>query len=260
LISDHTPYQKVLKRTITPEDYRLITDEYGNRIAEFDFSGMPADTKIQVQIEYQISVNGLEYDLSSCEGDLPDFFTSPELHIESNNPQIVELASELSAGEPSACDQTRAFYDYVGDELVYSYNGDNWGSQAALGEMGADCTEYASLMMALSRAIGIPARYSEGLFISDSDEEDQALARTEHAWLDVYLPDIGWTPMDPTLGRSSITRQDYYAAMPPNHIIVSRGRSPSTLRGSSYFSHIYWPGNSARIVIKDFGWTITEIK
>lgn len=257
LISDIDPYQQVIKRVITPRDYQVVTDEYGNQIAEFDFSKMPPGSEIEVQIDYEIRLNSLEYDLSNCTGELPDFFISPELHVESNNPQIIHLAGELTEGRGSPCEQIRAFYDYIGDTLLYSYNGNNWGAQAALGEMGADCTEYSSLMMALSRASGIPALYIEGLYTSGQD--NRALARTEHAWLEVYLPNIGWTPMDPTLGRSSISREDYFAALPANHIIVSRGRNPSTLRGSSYFSHIYWPGDSTVIKVEDFEWHISKI-
>ena len=149
----------------------------------------------------------------------------------------------------------RAFYDHVGNELVYSYNGQDWGAQAALGEMGADCTEYASLMMALSRAVGIPARYLEGLWAGgETGKED---ARTEHAWLEVYLPGVGWVPMDPTLGRSSIGREEYFAYLPPDHIVVTVGRNPSTLRGASYFSHLYWPGKSTEIRVEGFEWEIT---
>jgi transglutaminase-like putative cysteine protease len=258
LIRDIDPYQKVTKRTISPGDYRVVIDEYGNHIAEFDFSEMPPGIEIEVLIDYEISVNNLTYDLSQCVGELPDFFTSPELHIESHNPQIINLASELSAGKQSACDQSRAFYDFIGDKLVYSYNGKNWGAQAALGPMGADCTEYASLMMALSRASGIPARYLEGLYYNPGNGSN--LARTEHAWFEVYLPGIGWTPMDPTLGRTSITREDFFAKMTPDHIIVSRGRNPSVLRGSSYFTHIYWPGDSTVIKVKDFEWKISKIE
>ncbi|MGW8249059.1 MAG: transglutaminase-like domain-containing protein [Anaerolineales bacterium] len=255
LIGDVYPYQKVSKLTITPDNYRIFTDEYGNQIAEFDFSHMPAGSQIQVKIEYRVSVNRLAYDLSDCVGELLDRFTQPELHIESNNPQIVALAEQLSDGKHTTCEQVRAFYDYIGENLVYSYNGNNWGAQAALGEMGSDCTEYASLMIALSRAAGIPARYMEGIL--SPGETSEALARTEHAWLEVYLPGAGWTPMDPTLGRSSIFREQYFAAYEPDHIIVSRGRHPSALRGASYYSHLYWPGNSTAIKVQDFGWSIT---
>ena len=53
-------------------------------------------------------------------------FTQPEIHIESVNPQIMTLAEDLSRDTPSICQQVRLFYDYIGDELVYTYNGKNW--------------------------------------------------------------------------------------------------------------------------------------
>ncbi len=121
---------------ITPEDYTPVTDEYGNRYAEFDFSDHPAGTSKMVQIDYRLVVNALEYDLSACQGELPDEFTGPELHIESANPQIMALASELAQGKADPCQQVRAFYNYIGDTLIYTYNGENWGAQAALGLHG----------------------------------------------------------------------------------------------------------------------------
>ena len=258
LISDVFPYQKVVNMEIKPTNYEIFSDEYGNSIVEFDFSEIQPDSEILIQIDYRVNVNHLTYDLSDCFGELPNSDTSPELHIESLNPQILALSESLSNGKDTVCEQVRAFYDYIGNELVYSYNGGDWGAQAALGEMGADCTEYASLMVALSRANKIPARYIVGLYVNSAGE--YALARLEHAWLDVHLPGIGWTPMDPTLGRSSITRDIYFASLPPDHIIVSRGRNPSALRGGSYWTHLYWPGNSANIRIENAEWVISPVK
>jgi len=57
------------------------------------------------------------------------------------------LAGKLSQGKSSVCQQVRAFYDYIGNTLVYTYNGANWGAQSALGPMGADCTEYTDLLV-----------------------------------------------------------------------------------------------------------------
>jgi transglutaminase-like putative cysteine protease len=258
LISDDAPYQEVLEREISPSSYQIVIDEYGNEIAEFDFSEMLPDSEIQVSIDYRVKVNQVAADLSTCFGELPDFYTDAELHIESENPQIISLSRELAKDYQSICEQVRAFYNYIGQELVYSYNGGNWGAQAALGEMGADCTEYSSLMIALSRAAGIPARYIEGL--SFTPEGDEALARQEHAWLEVFLPSIGWTPMDPTMGRSPLNRDSYFGKLPAGHIIVSRGRNPSTLRGASYWTYIYWPGSSAEIKIEQGDWAITQLE
>ena len=257
LIHDVPPYQKVLSRQISPDTYTLVTDEYNNQFAEFDFSDHPANTILSVDIDYEVVVNELTYDLSNCEGDLPKEFTRPELHIESANPQIQLLSGDLSKDRKSTCEQIQAFYNYVGDELTYTYNRNDWGAQATLGYMGADCTEYSDLMIALSRAAGIPARYYEGLlYLEDSNSE---VAKTEHAWLDVYLPSIGWAAMDPTLGRLPVFRDTYFAHHTANHIIVTTGRNPSTLRGASYWTHLYWPGDSTRIRVEAKEWEIERV-
>lgn len=255
LIQDVPPYQEVLEMSISTPGYQTFEDEYGNLIAEFDLSGLTPGESLSLEIRYKIKVNHLAYDLSKCDGELPTTFTSPELYIESNNPQIRLLADGLSNGKANPCEQARAFYNYVADNLVYTFNGRDWGAQAALGEMGADCSEYASLTIALARAAGIPARYLEGVLYLEPGTAD--LARREHAWLEVYLPNIGWAPLDPTLGRSLGLREKYFAANIPDHILVTLGRNPSALRGASYYTHIYWPGPSAEIKIEQFSWQIT---
>jgi transglutaminase-like putative cysteine protease len=257
LIRDFPPYQDVLSMDVSSANYKPISDEYGNQYAEFDFSDHPPATTIRVQIDYRIKVNELEYDLSSCKGDVPDDSVQPELHIESANPQIVNLARELSGGKTTICQQVRSFYDYEGDNLVYTYNGKNWGAQATLGTMGADCTEYTSLMVALSRSQRIPARYFEGLLFVDSQTQDKA--QLEHSWPDVFLPGAGWTAMDPTLGRAHGDRNTYFAHYTPEHIIVTVGANPSTLRGGSYWTHLYWPGNSTTIRVQA-GWEIKLVE
>jgi len=247
LIRTVLPYQEVLSKKITPEEYVLVTDEYGNQYAQFDFSDHPAGKTLIVEIDYQVVVKELTYDLSVCEGGMLEEFTQPELHIESANPQIIALASKLSQGQKTVCQQVRAFYDYIGNELVYTYNGENWGAQAALGPMGADCTEYTSLLIALSRAKGIPARYFTGLLYLDKDTN--AIANLLHAWPDVYFHAVGWVALDPTLGRTPVKRDLYFAHYTPDHIIVTMGVNPSVLRGSSYWTHLYWPGDSTRIQV-----------
>lgn len=257
LIRSIPPYQEVKTRKISPSAYTLLTDEYGNEYAEFDFSAHPPGTQFTVEIEYELSVNELSVSLGDCRGKTLSDYTQPELHIESANPQILSLAKEIPASGANACEKARAYYDYVGDTLTYHFNRNDWGAQAALGPMGADCTEYADLMIALCRAAKIPARYYEGLLYLD--ETTEGLTHAEHAWLDLNLPGAGWLPADPTLGRLATEREKHFAHYTPNHIIVTTGRNPSTLRGASYVTHLYWPGNSTKIRITTLDWKIEKI-
>jgi hypothetical protein len=66
--------------------------------------------------------------------------------------------------------------------------------------------------------------------------------------------------MDPTLGRSSLSRDEHFAHYTPDHIVVTVGRNPSTLRGSSYWTYLYWPGKSTEIRIEGFEWEFTPVE
>ncbi len=62
------------------------------------------------------------------------------------------------------------------------------------------CVHYASGATVLLQAAGIPARYVEGYVLyadhaSTKISVDQSMA---HAWVEYYVPDVGWVIMDPT--------------------------------------------------------------
>ncbi|HBJ86078.1 MAG: transglutaminase family protein [Prosthecobacter sp.] len=61
------------------------------------------------------------------------------------------------------------------------------------------CRDLAVLMIEACRFLGIAARFASGYL----DTAASAAGRgAMHAWVDVYLPDSGWTGFDPTLGEA----------------------------------------------------------
>ncbi len=54
------------------------------------------------------------------------------------------------------------------------------------------CQDFAHLMLAVLRSLGVPARYVSG-YIHRPNKESQS-----HAWCEVWLPDLGWIGIDPT--------------------------------------------------------------
>jgi transglutaminase-like putative cysteine protease len=64
------------------------------------------------------------------------------------------------------------------------------------------CQDFAHIMIALCRAVRIPARYVSGYF-----HVERATARpaddttASHAWVECFLPAIGWVAYDPTHNR-----------------------------------------------------------
>ena len=62
------------------------------------------------------------------------------------------------------------------------------------------CRDMATLMLEALRAIGLPARFASGYLDCAASEAGRA---STHAWAEAYLPEIGWTGYDPTLGEAT---------------------------------------------------------
>lgn len=63
------------------------------------------------------------------------------------------------------------------------------------------CTQYASAAVFLFRSVGIPARYVEGYKIRDNQWKNGTAQVTDydaHAWVEVYVSNVGWIPVDVT--------------------------------------------------------------
>ena len=78
------------------------------------------------------------------------------------------------------------------------------------------CQDFAHLMIACLRNLGLPARYVSGYIetIPPPGKERLVGADASHAWVSVYFPDVGWVAFDPTNRKIPSS----------NHIIVANGR------------------------------------
>lgn len=82
----------------------------------------------------------------------------PSPYIESNDPQIKNLAPTLIKDHATAWDQTGAIFDWVRENVTYKFAKDIKPAIAALKDKEGDCEELSSLFIALCRANKIPAR------------------------------------------------------------------------------------------------------
>ena len=67
------------------------------------------------------------------------------------------------------------------------------------------CVHYATAAAVIYRALGIPARVTDGfLFRAQAGEFVDVLQANEHAWVEVYLDGLGWIPVEVT-GSGGVT-------------------------------------------------------
>ena len=65
------------------------------------------------------------------------------------------------------------------------------------------CQDFASLMMCLARLLNVPARYRMGYIFTGAEYENQIQSEASHAWVELYVPRVGWHGFDPTNGRET---------------------------------------------------------
>ncbi|CAK0762700.1 Transglutaminase [Gammaproteobacteria bacterium] len=64
------------------------------------------------------------------------------------------------------------------------------------------CQDFANLFICMARLLGLPSRYVCGyVYTSDHRHEwAQNMAGATHAWVQLYIPNVGWKGFDPTNG------------------------------------------------------------
>ena len=66
------------------------------------------------------------------------------------------------------------------------------------------CVHFATAATALYRALGIPARITEGFLVQgEKDHYVDVMGQDAHAWVEVYLDGLGWIPVEVT-GRGGL--------------------------------------------------------
>jgi transglutaminase-like putative cysteine protease len=107
----------------------------------------------------------------------------------------------------------------------------------ALASRQGVCQDFAHIMIALVRPLRVPCRYVSGyMFRRDQAEENKDRSRegASHAWIEAFIPDLGWIAFDPTnnlIGadrhiRVALGRD--YADVPPTRG-VHKGEAQSAL-------------------------------
>ncbi|MES2985207.1 MAG: class II glutamine amidotransferase [Pseudomonadota bacterium] len=77
------------------------------------------------------------------------------------------------------------------------------------------CQDFANLLICLARLLSIPARYRMGYIFTGSSYENKIQSDASHAWVEIYIPYVGWRGFDPTNG--CMVAQD--------HVRVASGRN-----------------------------------
>lgn len=171
-------------------------EEYGNKIAYFYF--LKRETPLRSLLE-GVSLKRIEANFSINVRKVtsvdPRRFLLANRFVESDDTAIKKLASILTVGSQSDQEKVRQCFDFVINYLTYANPIRGlYSSIQALTDRQVDCGGFATLLVALSRAAGVPARCVFGWAIKSKFGY--------HAWAEYFDPDKNkWIPMDPSVAQ-----------------------------------------------------------
>jgi len=237
-ITQYTPpYQEaqLLYNSITGTDSLIMGkhDKFNNTYDLFNVTAMSTSETITLSQKYLITLNEIafgtigdtdigSYDTSDEMFDL--YCNNTETYYEINDPDLIAASDRIVNPSDNPLEKARKICENVSNYLIYdgTLPAEEKGASWALDNKRGDCSEYSALTITLLRIQGIPARKVTGYFITTESEFNPAVGEVftftassggsssllGHAWVEYYIPEIGWIACEPQIG-SSYKKIDY---------------------------------------------------
>jgi len=228
--------------SVLPDDVRLLSIDFTGgqatqvnveRLISFPLaivSVLAADPLARGE-SYETSVlvsTASELDLFAAGTDYPGWITDTYLQLPEDTPsRIADLAWELTGDAETPYEIAVTIRDYLRTlEYALDVRAPKPGADAVeyfLFELERGyCSHFASAMTVMLRARGVPSRFvagyvTEGLIDAADDstggypgngsqgQHRSFFANNSHAWCEVFFPEYGWIPFEPTPGYAIIT-------------------------------------------------------
>ena len=184
--------------TLAPFQSVILSQKYSIKLNEIHFSGIQ-DADIGIY-HYSDEI----FDLY-CNNSDPFYNRS--------DPILIAASNSIVNPSDNPVEKAKKICDWVSNYLTYNNSLlDEIGASAAYESKSGDCSEFSSLMITLLRIQDIPARKITGFILSDEylfkpkvgDVYTFTMGKGDlptilgHAWVEYYVPNIGWIACDPT--------------------------------------------------------------
>jgi len=262
--------------SVEPEPHaRYVDPEYGNPMLFWDFGKEPEQASYKVDIKFRLESYDVSvevdpnrvgsYDKTSKEYTLYTQSTHT-IHI---TPKIRELAQEAVGDETNPYLQAERIVKFVYKKinfkvldyergrgtdvlLAYPVTDEKTGQEYYEGV----CSQYSAFMVALCRAVGIPARCVSGYigwypwiepdqvknYPFETKLSPGGLAATQHytelgphMWSEFLIPNYGWIPTNPSSGTIDHQNNERWIKSKGRDVLLGPGAPPQ--EGEGYGVH-----------------------
>lgn len=198
------------------------------------FGGLAVNKDYTLQVALPIHT---QTQLTGTQQSPPAWINTRYLRLPDNLPRrVTRLAHQITASEVSPYDQALAIETYL-RQFPYTLDLPEPPSRQDVvdyflfTQKQGYCDYYATAMIVLARASGLPARLVTGYASGRYDSLTGRWIVTEadaHSWAEIYLPDAGWVEFEPTPARRRLNPLETDASQGAVTISLNPAPSPST--------------------------------
>ena len=142
--------------------------------------------------------------------------------------QVLDLAAEVTAQADTPYARALALEAYLRSfpydlEVAKPPEGQDVVEYFLFDLQRGYCDYFASAMVVMARSVGIPARLAVGYAMGSYDFQQGAYVVTEkdaHAWPELYFPEYGWIPFEPTSGLRPLERGKETEELEPSPLVL----------------------------------------
>jgi transglutaminase-like putative cysteine protease len=217
---DHLIYPAGIQRVQFEREYSLEIDSVKEKISIFGFNNKPIAPDAYT-VEFKVpkyQASDLRETSVADSGQMDAEFIARYTQLPENLPErIKELAENITNGETNWFDKAKAIErHFSGSEFRYDQTDvavpgedEDYVDQFLFDTKVGYCDNFSTSMAVLLRTLGIPTRWVKGytggdfLEYSEGDSSKSIYEITNnnaHSWVEVYFPNQGWVPFEPTKG------------------------------------------------------------
>ncbi|WP_244532695.1 transglutaminaseTgpA domain-containing protein [Mesobacillus persicus] len=215
----HIQYPQGLKEIETDEHYSFRMNPITEKITTIqDIAPEPIESYTVYFRDPSYQVEDLKKSTSQAESNydsVKEWYTQLPDDLP---PSISELALEITEEEETSFDKARAIEQYFQvNSYVYDQvnvavpeEGDDYVAQFLFETKRGYCDNFSTSMAVMLRTLDIPTRwvkgYTGGELIERLDSGRRIYEVTNnnaHSWVEVFFPEVGWVPFEPTRGFSN---------------------------------------------------------
>lgn len=240
------PQQKLLSEPQLPEEpAEFATDQWEQRAALYRLATVPAGTRRELGFKVDAEVSSIRYiidpeavgRLSDVPREIREAYTADGSRYRIDSPFVQETVMKIVGVEQNPYWIARKIYDHLIAKLEYQMVG-GWDVPEVVLKRGAgSCSEYTFAFIALCRAAGVPARYQGSVVVRG---DDASVDEPHHRWAEVYLPKVGWIPVDANRGDKPLPADQCrgFGELANKFLITTQSGGDSEYLAWTYNAHV----------------------